>query len=407
MHHSMASKSLINASVFTKKRKMVKEAQFLIIFLLASPILVSSVPEKRIGSRMIYDPVDNRIILYGGAHWQGRYIFYGELWSYEYENNTWSILDSYNAPDPRFNHMLAYLPSRHQLFLFGGWSEEDRIADTWIFDFESSSWTELHPRTHPSPRSDSSIAYDPQNDVIVLFSGYLLNDTHSQDTWIYSFEEENWIEKKTDNPPLGQYGHYMIYAESTGQLLMYPGHWNIYSDGELQSHGYGGNLWEYDVFNNTWITHYSSYYPPGRYWGNMVYDSTEDRIIFFGGHGTVNYDDTWIYKITEREWEKIEQVDKPSKRSSFSLCYDPENHVVVLFGGFSDDRQSLGDIWILDCETLTWYQPEANKPEKSNSEEVNENIPIPGFPLWTASLGIIIFYLIRLQRDSKACAHLI
>nr|NIT59042.1 hypothetical protein [Fodinibius sp.]NIY27625.1 hypothetical protein [Fodinibius sp.] len=110
-----------------------------------------------------------------------RYVFYGELWSYDYENNTWSTLNSYNAPDPRFNHMLAYLPGRHQLFLFGGWSEDDRIADTWIFDLESSSWIELHPRTQPSPRSDSSLAYDPQNDVIVLFSGYLLNDTHSLD----------------------------------------------------------------------------------------------------------------------------------------------------------------------------------------------------------------------------------
>lgn len=296
--------------------------------------------------------------------------------------------------------MLVYIPGRHQLFLFGGFSADDRIADTWIFDFESNKWTELHPNTQPSPRSDSSIKYDPKNDVVVLYSGYLLNDTNLQDTWIYSFDDENWIEQNPENPPLGQYGNYMVYVESTGHLLMYPGHWSVYSNGERVSHGFGGNLWEYDVENDLWIEHSSTITPPGRYWGSLVYDSTEDRLILFGGHGAADYDDTWNYSVVDGVWEKVEQSFKPSKRSSIGVVYDPDNHVVVLFGGFSEARQSLGDTWVLDCETLTWNQPELITTSEVPEEE-NQNTFIPGFPVWSAVLAVLVYYINRQHTQTE------
>ena len=375
--------------------KTLRWKLLLIIFLFTSPIMVSCAPEKRIGPSMVYDPIGQRVLLFGGAHWQNGYTFYDELWSYEYETNTWNMLETNNNPYPRFNSMLVYIPGRHQLFLFGGFSADDRISDTWVFDFESNRWTELHPNTQPSPRSDSSIAYDPVNDVVVLYSGYLLNDTNLQDTWIYSFKEENWIEQNPDNPPLGQYGNFMVYAESTGQLLMYPGHWSVISNGVRVNHGFGGNLWEYNVVNDSWIEHSSSISPPGRYWGSLVYDSTEDRLILFGGHGAVDYDDTWTYGLVDGVWEKVEQSVKPSKRSSIGVVYDPDNHVVLLFGGFSDDRQSLGDTWILDCETLIWRQPETITTIEEVPEENNQNTFIPGFPIWTIILAVFIFYLTK------------
>ena len=364
----------------------------LVLLIALSPILAYCDPEPRLGVRMIYDPVDQRIIMYGGAIWQNRYNFYDELWSYEPETNTWTLLEMNNSPDPRFNTMLTYIPERHQLFMYGGWSQEDRVDGTYLFDFATSTWTELHPSIQPSSRSDASIAYDPENDVIVLYSGYLQNDTHTRDTWIYSFTEENWIKQHPENTPLGQYGHYMVYAEETGQLLMYPGHWST-GTGE---HGFGGNIWEYNVAEKTWIEHPSTATPPGRYWGHLVYDSTENRLILFGGNGVVDYDDTWTYDIETRTWEKATQTVKPSKRGCQAMAYDPQNNVVVVFGGF-DNGQSLGDTWILDCETLTWSQPETQtsdtgtqiiEPDQSETETTSNGIP--GYPAWSILVGVVV-----------------
>ncbi len=224
--------------------------------------------------------------------------------------------------------------------------------------------------------------------MVVLYSGYLVDDSHTQDTWIYSFEEENWILKNPDNPPLGQYGHYMVYVDSTGQLLMYPGHWCIYSNGVMVSHGFGGNIWEYDVVEDTWTEHFSGSIPHGRFWGNLVYDSTDNRLILFGGHGATDYDDTWVYNLEEKIWDKAIQNIKPSKRGSIGMAYDPVNHAVVLFGGYGERGQSLGDTWILDCETLAWYQPE--NTSTTGPEDSNSSFSISGFPLLAITLAIIL-----------------
>ena len=102
----------------------------LFILLALAPALAKCDPEPRLGARMIYDPVDQRIFMYGGAIWQNRYNFYDELWSYESETNTWTLLEMNNSPDPRFNTMLTYIPERHQLFMYGGWSQKDRVDGT-------------------------------------------------------------------------------------------------------------------------------------------------------------------------------------------------------------------------------------------------------------------------------------
>lgn len=356
-----------------------------ILLLLILTPTTSAQPTRRIGPRMIYDPVDQEFLLYGGAHWQNGYNFYGDLWSYKPETNTWTRIETTNDPPPRFNHMLTYIPTTHQLFLYGGWSTNDKTDDTWIYDIETSTWTQLHPTTHPSRRSDASITYDPQSDTIVLYSGYLQDDSHTQDTWTYSFTEENWIQQNPTNPPLGQYGHYMITTQNN-QLLMYPGHWTITAGGIMTSHGFGGNIWEYDTTSETWTEHQTAPNPPGRYWGQVTYDSTENRIILNGGHGEIDYDDTWLYNIDTQTWTQANTQVKPPPRGCAAIAYDPENHITVLFGGF-DQGQSLSDTWILDCTTLTWHQPGTETPpaETTPSEttpppqETQQN-QIPGYP---------------------------
>ena len=78
------------------------------------------------------------------------------------------------------------------------------------------------------------------------------------------------------------------------------------------------------------------------------------------------------------------------------MAYDPENNVVVVFGGF-DNGQSLGDTWILDCETLTWSQPETQtsdtgtqttEPNQSQTETTSNGIP--GYPALSILVGVVV-----------------
>jgi len=42
-----------------------------------------NIPPGRFGHRMIYDPVNERVLLFGGGVWDDRYTFFDELWSYD------------------------------------------------------------------------------------------------------------------------------------------------------------------------------------------------------------------------------------------------------------------------------------------------------------------------------------
>lgn len=363
---------------------------FLLLLVFTPVILVSCAPENRLGHRMFYDPVREKVMLYGGANWDDGYTFYGALWEYDQDTGLWYELQSSNAPEGRFNAMVTYIPERHELFMYGGMTRRDRVSDTWILDLETMGWTELDPVDKPSPRSDSSVSYDPENDVVILFSGYREDEVKTQQTWVYSFEEENWVEMYPENPPLHQYGHYMVYVPETGQHLMYPGHWSVLSGSVTTQHGYGGNIWEYKYPENEWVEHVAGSTPTGRYWGNVVYDPDESRIVLFGGHGPREFDDTWSYDVEEMTWEQATQGNKPPKRTSSNMAYDSENKVVVLFGGM-DDSGSLADTWILDAETMQWTEVfEQHEPVDDPVQESTSSIP--GFPLWSMALSVVVFY---------------
>ena len=350
-------------------------------------------PEPRIGARLTYDPQNHQFILYGGADWQNQYHLYGDLWTYKPETDTWTKIETTNTPPPRFNTMLTIIPTTHQLFIYGGVSTNDKTDDTWTLDLETLCWTRINTTPHPSRRSDASITYHPPTDTIILYSGYLQDDTHTQDTWTYNPTTQTWTEQTTTDPPIGQYGHYMI-TTNNNRLLMYPGHWSIRTNGILIDHGYGGNIWEYTPETQTWTEHPSTPRPPGRYWGQVTYDTTENRIILNGGNGATDYDDTWLYDITQETWTQLETPTRPSKRGSAAIAYDPENHIALLFGGHNEHGQSLGDTWILDCTTLTWSQPGAETQTETPPTETTEPPPtqnqIPGYPLWLTLTTIAI-----------------
>lgn len=342
---------------------------------------------------MFFDPVREKVMLYGGGEWVDGYTYYDDLWEYDNDAKLWYELQTSNKPDGRFNSMTTYIPEKHQLFVFGGFTSRGRASDTWLLDLDTLTWTELNPVDNPSPRSDSSLSYDPENDVVILFSGYREDEVKTRQTWIYSFEEENWVEMFPENPPLHQYGHFMRYISETGQHLMYPGHWSILSGSVTTQHGFGGEIWEYKYPENEWIGYENSQGPTGRYWGNVVYDPGEGSIVLFGGHGSRDYDDTWSYDISTLTWSQASSEENPSRRSGSNMAYNPINNQIVLFGGRSASGEALADTWIMDTETMQWAEViEQHEPVDDPIQESTSSIP--GFPVFSTMLAIALFYLL-------------
>jgi hypothetical protein len=75
-------------------------------------------------------------------------------------------------PPQRALSRMVYDPANRQIVLFGGDHLDHLLADTWVFDCVSRRWLEKRPALGPSPRGGHALVYLPKSKKVLLFGGY-------------------------------------------------------------------------------------------------------------------------------------------------------------------------------------------------------------------------------------------
>ena len=151
----------------------------------------SNSPSGRYGSKMVYDPINQRAILFGGRSTS----ILDDTWIFYYGNNTWTELNTAGKPDTRYWHGMAYDSTNQKVIVFGGrhsGAPGDAIEDTWILDPSTNQWTEVLPLSHPSNRMDFSMVYDTNSQKTILFGGFRFPGSTLGDTWTYTYNSNSW-----------------------------------------------------------------------------------------------------------------------------------------------------------------------------------------------------------------------
>ncbi len=88
----------------------------------------------------------------------------------------------------------------------------------------------------------------------------------------------------------------------------------------------------------------------------MVYDSNRNRIIVFGGYttGAGFKNDTWEYNPATSTWTEITTTSAPEEGSSYGMAYDSSRGKVVLYGGQDISQESLNETWEYSPAARTW-----------------------------------------------------
>ncbi|MHA2253479.1 MAG: Kelch repeat-containing protein, partial [Candidatus Kariarchaeaceae archaeon] len=125
-------------------------------------------PNARAGHNMVYDEVNQKIILFGGIeepvsihNWYSTLL--NDTWSYDLKKNVWKELKPIISPSPRVWHSMVYDSENNKIMLFGGVTVNDRVGDMWEFNYNTNTWTEILPLNKPTNRSDNSLIYDSKN----------------------------------------------------------------------------------------------------------------------------------------------------------------------------------------------------------------------------------------------------
>jgi N-acetylneuraminic acid mutarotase len=267
-----------------------------------SEIVPTNNPSARSGHTMVYDSTSQKTILFGG--WDENIGLMNDTWIYDSQINQWTEVFPITTPENRQSHAMYYDPIFQKVILFGGYKDSlPHYSDTWEYNYSNNSWTELYPSNSPSGRYGSKMVYDHINQRAILFGGRA--SSIMDDTWIYYYGNNTWTELNTTGKPDTRYWHGMVYDSNNHKIIVFGGR-HAGAPGEALE-----DTWIFDPSTNEWTEVLPLSNPSNRMDFSMVYDSNNQTAILFGGFRFpgITLGDTWTYTYNSNNWSIVKGSD--------------------------------------------------------------------------------------------------
>ncbi|HVT05611.1 MAG TPA: hypothetical protein VHL58_19810 [Thermoanaerobaculia bacterium] len=384
-------------------------------------IFTAKAPSARSAFAMVYDSARSQEVLFGGTAGldsDKKPVVLGDTWVFHDQN--WSQVNTPSSPPARSLAAAAYDPIRDRVILFGGFNGTTDIFDSWEFDgttwretqvagpqirdpfmtydvlrndvvllgensknesemyhYVSGAWEKLTPAHLPTCVLLASMAYDTTKNRIVLVNGVCPSGATPQETWIW--DGADWTKKDVKILPGQVTGVAMTYDPTRDEVFLFGGG---AVDGVLQSIAFR-------FHDDDWAEVKEELLQPSpRSLFVFEKDPTRGVTWLFGGHDDqTDYYDLWKlqagkwelitatdppagctypagafdtdrsklvivcesgigYEWDSEKWTKFEPKTRPATRRFSSVVYDPVQKRTILYGGFDGiNYQSLTWLW--------------------------------------------------------------
>lgn len=225
-----------------------------------------------------------------------------ETWIYDIATNTFKNVTPAVQPSLRWGYRIAYDTRSKRAILFGGSDgyTGETLNDTWAYDFEANTWTEMRPSNSPPPHHFAAMTYDPLAGKIILFGGFDIGKNESlNDTWAYDAKTNTWTDLQPASPPPARLYHTMAWDIWSNRIIMFGGV-------SIPYEPILGDTWAFDLRRNTWTQLQPKGSPSSRAWQAMM--GTWTGPLLFGGsptHDVLTDDDTWNYNSLNNSWIEV------------------------------------------------------------------------------------------------------
>ena len=298
------------------------------------------------------DEESQKVILYGGnmdEDCNARVsVNYNDTWAWDLNSRTWEQMQPELSPIGSYFSNMAYDSESDRIILFGGVDKSvSVIGETWAYDYNTDTWQQLS--SGPAPRWGANLVYDPVSDKIVLFGG--IADTcftgrpeMYDDTWIYDYNTDTWTEQFPDDHPPKNGGFLFTYSTKEKGMITFGG----------IGTGLNADVWAYDSSLNEWSKVGRISGGPD-YRSQMVYDSESDRfitILFLNQNYNMVYDLNTDYLDTRHDLSTGSKF--PILRYNNAVIYIEDLDRVFYYGGFNQDGSPASDAWLYDLNSNIW-----------------------------------------------------
>jgi hypothetical protein len=297
-----------------------------------------SSPSPRSSHTAIYDPVRDRMVVFGGGDVSGNF---DAVWALSLSGTpAWTHLGpSGSAPTARSSHSAIYDPVRDRIIVFGG-NDGSLRNDVWALSLSGvPAWTQLTPSgTAPTGRANQTAIYDPVRDLMVVFGG--LDGTYRNDVWTLSLSgTPTWTNlTPSGSAPTERSDHSAIYDSARDRMVVFGGTNGFFL----------GDVWTLSLSGTpawTSLSPSGSIVPRAAH--TAIYDPVRDRMLVFAGSSISALNDVNALSLSGAPaWTAITPSGSvPGARSQHTAIYDPVRDQMVVFAGLN--FAAFNDLWVL------------------------------------------------------------
>ncbi len=294
------------------------------------------------GGMMAYDSAADRFVSFGGSDGDPT----NGTWVLNPSRMEWTLMHPAVSPPARVDGALAYDDHAGAFILFGGWQEPAdevyvRLGDTWVYYLANDSWIHPTPAHSPEARSDAAIAYDPQEDILLLYGGFN-GSVYLGDTWQYLFTAGDWAPISGGSVPSRRADGRMVFDSQTGAFYLFGG--NDYSGPNFTFH-HLDDTWKFTPAGMSWQQLFPTHSPGARDYAVFAADTSAGELLSLGGFGDGTVlGELWAFNTSQRDWRNLTAPGGPPPRMAAIGGYSPAQNVFVVFSG--GDKVSIkNDTW--------------------------------------------------------------
>jgi len=222
------------------------------------------------------------MLIWGGI---GEEQTFGNGSRYNPQTNSWSMINTANAPSSRFNQCSVW--TGNEMIIWGG-----RLAGTIYrtdnkrYNPASNTWSTISNTNSPAPRIFHTAVWTGSK--MIIYGGKLVDGTITNSGGIYDPTTDTWTDISTIGaPPNGLSEHSALWTGT--ELITFGGKKN----GGISEN----NFYRYNLLDNTWSQGSNINKPISTIYHTAIW--TDERMIVYGGLDEI----AGIYNPTSDTWE--------------------------------------------------------------------------------------------------------
>jgi len=321
----------------------------------------ATAPAPRSLPTLVVDSANRRGVMFGGGTYDH---FMNDVWELSPNPNAgyvWRRIQTSGTPPPgRAGHSAIYDPIGQRMVIFGGRDANSARSDIWALDLNTSSWRELHPAgEQPGPRVFHSAVYVPGRRSMIVFDGMNLSSAYDE-VWELKLDTLKWCRLSIPGThPSARWSYVLALDRGEDRLVTFGGQY---------ANSMANDAWALDLTpgGEHWSQLSTSGNAPGpRSNSACCIDNTSRRLWVFGGFyypPFTPYNELYCLDLASLAWDRIQvSGELPWERRCAAGLYDPANQNFIVFGGQGYET-FFSDLCFVDVSTVGMKEWQSASP---------------------------------------------